>query len=261
MKYSEVAVFALLLMVTMTTVAIDDEEGCDESESLLLKYTFEPSGLKYTEPDVKTKKATFAMGCFWGVESTFGAAPGVVRVKCGYTGGSKLKPTYTNLGDHTESVEIEYDPTKTTYRQLLDIFWKTHDPTEWNKSQYKSAVYAHDEEQEIWAQETLLEEQKNYGSKVVTDVLPAGTFYDAENYHQKYFLRFHDNLLQSLGMGDGELLTSYRASRLLGYITGNGSVEEFNKEVKNLALSNEQANYIRKIIRNKNSGSCAKKSP
>ncbi|XP_070544406.1 peptide methionine sulfoxide reductase-like [Ptychodera flava] len=264
MKFWNCLLMTCCIFATMTTVAMEDEEeeDCDGFESQLLKHMFEKNDLPYKEPDVKTVKATFAMGCFWGVESVFGGTPGVIRVKCGYIGGEKKNPTYRDLGDHTEAVELEYDPEKTDFSKLLQVFWENHDPAEQHKRQYMSAIFVHDEEQEKLSKKSMEEQQKKNEDKIVTQILPAGTFYDAEDYHQKYFLRFHDNLLSSLGMGDKELLNSYRASRLLGYITGHGKEDNFKNEVDKLALTADQAGYVRKFMKNKDMGSCAaKKNP
>ncbi len=143
--------------------------------------------------------ATFAAGCFWGVEQRFAALPCVISTEVGYTGGSTEEPTYkevcTNKTGHAEAVRLEYDPERITYRALLDAFFAMHDPTQWMRqgpdvgSQYRSAVFFHDREQEKEALEAInrLTEEKAYTRPVVTQVVPAGPWWRAEEYHQKYF--------------------------------------------------------------------------
>ncbi|MCC6546589.1 bifunctional methionine sulfoxide reductase B/A protein [Candidatus Sumerlaeota bacterium] len=159
------------------------------------------NGTKDTVP-VKLEKATFAAGCFWGVEETFRNIDGVKSTMVGYTGGKKENPTYkevcTDTTGHAEAVEVEYDPAKVSYAQLLDVFWKNHNPTTLNRqgpdvgTQYRSAIFYHSPEQKQAAEESLkaLEESGRYGNKkIVTQIVPATTFNKAEEYHQKYLAK------------------------------------------------------------------------
>ena len=156
------------------------------------------SGKLGEEPKPKFQKATFAAGCFWSVEEAFRTLPGVVSTKVGYTGGTLKNPTYEDVSTHTtghaEAVEIEFDPSKISYEQLLDVFWKIHDPTTPNRqgpdvgSQYRSAIFFHDKKQEaaaIASKETL-EKSGTYKGRIVTQIVPAAEFYVAEDYHQQY---------------------------------------------------------------------------
>ena len=143
-------------------------------------------------------RATFAAGCFWGVEATFRQVEGVLSTAVGYTGGSLENPSYravcTDTTGHAEAVDIEYDPSRVTYEQLLDIFWDNHDPTTLNRqgpdfgSQYRSAIFHHDAFQESAARKS--KERRNasgrYPRPIVTEITPAATFYRAEEYHQQY---------------------------------------------------------------------------
>jgi peptide-methionine (S)-S-oxide reductase len=143
-------------------------------------------------------KATFAAGCFWGVEATFRQLPGVISTRVGYTGGNSVNPTYhdvcTDRTGHAEAVEVEYDPTKISYDQLLNVFWENHDPTQLNRqgpdwgTQYRSVVFFHSPEQETAAKNSkkTLEESGRFNKPVVTQIVPATTFYEAEDYHQQY---------------------------------------------------------------------------
>ncbi len=144
------------------------------------------------------EKATFAAGCFWGVEARFQQLPGVISTAVGYEGGSLASPTYqqvcTDRTGHAEAVEIEFDPSKISYQKLLDEFFELHDPTQLNRqgpdwgSQYRSVVFYHSPEQEKTAKETIarLTAEKKFSKPVVTQVVPAETFWHAEEYHQKY---------------------------------------------------------------------------
>ncbi|HEX4067767.1 MAG TPA: peptide-methionine (S)-S-oxide reductase MsrA [Acidobacteriaceae bacterium] len=143
-------------------------------------------------------KATFAAGCFWGVEAQFQQIPGVTATAVGYEGGKLDNPTYhdvcTDRTGHAEAVEIDYDPAQITYEQLLDAFFSLHDPTQLNRqgpdwgTQYRSAIFFHSPEQEAAAKSTIarLTEEKKFAKPVTTQVVPAQTFWRAEEYHQKY---------------------------------------------------------------------------
>ncbi|MBU1125890.1 MAG: bifunctional methionine sulfoxide reductase B/A protein [Candidatus Omnitrophica bacterium] len=146
---------------------------------------------------IKSEKAAFAAGCFWGVESAFQQIKGVTRTTVGYMGGSTKDPTYqkvcTNKTGHAEIVQVEYDPTAVTYEQLLEVFWKMHDPTTLNRqgpdvgSQYRSAIFVYTPEQEKAARASAAELQKSKGQEVVTEIVAAKEFYPAEEYHQRYY--------------------------------------------------------------------------
>jgi peptide-methionine (S)-S-oxide reductase len=143
-------------------------------------------------------KATFAAGCFWGVEATFRQIPGVKSTRVGYIGGHTENPTYkdvcTDRTGHAEAVEVEFDPAVARYDELLKTFWENHDPTQLNRqgpdwgSQYRSAIYFHTPEQEAaaHASKDALEKAHRYSKPIVTQIVSAGTFYPAEEYHQQY---------------------------------------------------------------------------
>ena len=143
------------------------------------------------------KRAMFGAGCFWGVEYNFSKLEGVNEVVSGYSGGKTSNPTYeqvcSNSTEHAEVVMIDYDETVISYEDLLDSFWKKHDPTTLNRqgpdvgNQYRSAIFYYDEEQKELAQKSLDEFQKKLNKKIVTEITKADTFWKAEEYHQKYF--------------------------------------------------------------------------
>lgn len=166
----------------------------------------------------------------------------------GYAGGAFVNPTYHNLGDHSETVELEFDPTVVSYRELLKMFWENHDPTICQKTQYMSAIFYHDEEQLKLANETMAQMQKGRAKTLATKILPAAIFYDAELYHQKYMLQNNPSLVKSLGLKGDLLITSHLACRLNGYLGGFGSRPAFEKEWQGIGLNQEQANFILKQI-------------
>jgi peptide-methionine (S)-S-oxide reductase len=143
-------------------------------------------------------KATFAAGCFWGVEATFRQIPGVTSTRVGYTGGKTENPTYkevcTDGTGHAEAVEVDYDAAKVKYSDLLKVFWENHDPTQLNRqgpdwgTQYRSAIFYHSPEQAAEAQKSKesLEKAHAYSKPIVTQIVPAVTFFPAEDYHQQY---------------------------------------------------------------------------
>jgi peptide-methionine (S)-S-oxide reductase len=142
------------------------------------------------------KKATFGAGCFWGVEAAFRQLDGVTQTRVGYSGGHTDNPTYEDVCSHTtghaEVVEVTYDPERVSYEELLDVFWRKHDPTQLNRQgwdigdQYRSAIFFHDPEQQEAAARSKAEEQTRHSREVVTQIEPAETFYEAEDYHQQY---------------------------------------------------------------------------
>jgi peptide-methionine (S)-S-oxide reductase len=146
-----------------------------------------------------TKKATFAAGCFWGVEAAFRRVKGVTAVTSGYTGGTLEQPAYEDVCSdrtgHAEAVEVEYDPRVVTFGQLLDVFWELHDPTTPNRqgpdvgSQYRSVIFFHSPEQEAAARASKerLEREGKFRAPIVTEITPATTFWPAEEYHQRYY--------------------------------------------------------------------------
>ncbi len=146
--------------------------------------------------DFGLQKATFAAGCFWGVQYYFDQVPGVIESRAGYAGGKTLNPTYEQVcsgtSGHAESVEIDYDPDLITYETLLKHFFRLHDPTQLNGqgpdigSQYRSAIFYHNDDQKVLAEITIKSLATNFTNPIATTLEPATVFYPAEDYHQKY---------------------------------------------------------------------------
>ena len=140
--------------------------------------------------------ATFAAGCFWGVESLFSKVPGVTNTAVGYTGGQVDNPSYEQVcsgqSGHAEAIQIEFNPDAVTFDQLLTVFWECHNPTTLNRqgpdigSQYRSAIFFHSEDQKNTAEVSLQNINANFSSPVVTEITAASEFHMAEDYHQQY---------------------------------------------------------------------------
>jgi peptide-methionine (S)-S-oxide reductase len=161
----------------------------------------------------------------------------------GYAGGSKSNPTYRDLGDHSETIEIDYDPTQITYEELLEIFWSNHSPTSRSFSrQYASIIFTHDEEQQRLAEEAKAREEAERGQTIYTEILPYTEFWLAEDYHQKYRLRGNRDLVGEYTALYPELedfVNSTATARVNGYLGGNGTLAQFEAEIDELGLSAE----------------------
>jgi peptide-methionine (S)-S-oxide reductase len=159
---------------------------------------FAPARIRSDRDCMTTEKATFGAGCFWGVEATFRAVPGVSNATVGYAGGTTENPTYEDVcrheTGHAEVVQVEFDPAVVSYDQLLDVFWSNHNPTTLNRQgpdvgdQYRSVIFFHSPEQQTAAEESKrrLDASGRFNRAVVTYIQPAPTFYPAEDYHQRY---------------------------------------------------------------------------
>jgi peptide-methionine (S)-S-oxide reductase len=150
-----------------------------------------------TPPLAGAQRATFAAGCFWGVEAAFREIEGVLKTRVGYTGGHTASPSYeqvcSHATGHAEAVGLWFDPDQVSYEQLLDTFWRIHNPTTpgrqgWDiGDQYRSAIFVHDADQAALAAAARDHEQEGLVKPIVTEITPAGPFYEAEDYHQQYF--------------------------------------------------------------------------
>jgi peptide-methionine (S)-S-oxide reductase len=144
------------------------------------------------------EQATFAAGCFWGVEASFRQIPGVHETSVGYIGGTTVNPTYAEVcagtTGHAEAVQITFDPAEVSYTQLLEIFWQCHNPTQLNRqgpdigTQYRSAIFFHSPQQEAAANVSKIQQEKSgrYDKPIATEIVASATYYPAEEYHQQY---------------------------------------------------------------------------
>ncbi len=188
---SRLAVRASLLLAG---IAVSTLVACaQQPEPSVSVLTSEPP----MEPSMKTEKAILAGGCFWGMEDLFRKQPGVISTRVGYSGGDIKHATYRNHGTHAEAIEIIYDSEKTDFRQVLEVFFQIHDPTTKNRqgndrgTSYRSAIFYTCEEQKQVALETIADVNASglWPGKVVTEVEPAGDFWEAEAEHQNYLVR------------------------------------------------------------------------
>ena len=176
----------------------------------------------------------------------------MIRTRVGYAGGQLEAPTYNRIGDHTEAVQVDYDPDRISYGQLLDIFWQSHHPENrsWSR-QYMNAVFYHDQTQRSQAEASKLSLAQKIGDKVRTKVTPLRSFTMAEDYHQKYLLKGHDELkdeLIDIYPNHRNLVDSTAAARLNGYIGGHGSQDQLSREINQLGLSAKGRKILVKLV-------------
>jgi peptide-methionine (S)-S-oxide reductase len=175
----------------------------------------------------------------------------VIRTRVGYAGGTTENPTYHRLGDHTESIQIDYDPAQISYEELLNEFWKGHSPTSQPLSrQYASFIFYHNETQKELAVASLAQEEAQRQKQIYTEIVPAGTFYRAEAYHQKYRLRNTRSLMEEFNAvypNDKDFVDSTAAARVNGYLGRYGSCEQFRTEMDDLILSSKGLEQLERI--------------
>ncbi len=187
------------------------------------------------------KTATFALGCFWGGDARYGAVPGVVRTRVGYAGGAKENPTYHDLGNHTESIQVEFNPETVSYEELVEIFWESHDPySRTRRTQYANILFYHNDHQKNVAERKKRELAEESDKKIRTSISPIEEFYPAEAYHQKYQLRqnspFIDNL-KDIYQDSANLRDSTAAARLNGFLAGYGTQDQLEDLTGKLGLT------------------------
>lgn len=219
-------------MDTMATMAVADELPMD------------------AHSPGRVETATFGLGCFWQPDAEFGVIPGVVRTRVGYAGGSTDAPTYRDIGDHTEVVQIDYDPDQITYDALLDVFWNRHNPRiQSPTTQYQNVAFYHTSDQR-----ESIEESRD---RVVGDQGPVKTrveaferFHLAEHYHQKYRLRRVPLLVSFLATvyDDDQLVNSTVAARLNGYVAGYGRSGQLRDELGEFGLSPTAEDVLLDIV-------------
>lgn len=165
----------------------------------------------------------------------------MIRTRVGYAGGSKENPTYHSLGNHSETIQIDYDPTRISYRQLLGVFWSSHSPIyEPGSRQYMSVVFYHSEEQQRLAIDMKESEEARLGRDIFTEIVPFKEFYLAEDYHQKYYLRQEPALMQdfkAIYPATKDFIASTAVARVNGYAGGYGESATLEEELKILGLS------------------------
>ncbi|WP_135663688.1 peptide-methionine (S)-S-oxide reductase MsrA [Halorhabdus rudnickae] len=197
----------------------------------------------------ETETATFGMGCFWGPDALFGAKEGIVRTRVGYAGGTTRDPSYYALGDHTEVVQIEYDPETWTYDELLEIVWANHDWTTSQKRQYRGVLLAHDDTQREIAERSRAGLADRTGQSVDTAVESLDQFYPAEDYHQKYELRTLPVVADELEDLYGDAFpASTVAARLNGFAAGHGTEQQQRNLLATLDLPPTVIDEVRRRL-------------
>lgn len=178
-----------------------------------------------------------------------------MRTRVGYAGGSKANPSYYSLGDHSETVQIDYDPSRVSYQQLLDIFWQSHRPTSPAYSrQYASIIFYHDEAQQRMALASKAQMEARLGTRLYTEIRPYTAFYPAEDYHQKYYLRNVPALFaeyEAIYPHPQDLVNSTAVARVNGFIGGHSSVAEVQAVLDELGLSPQGQQQLLQIARGK----------
>jgi len=178
---------------------------------------------------------------------------GVIRTRVGYAGGEKENPDYGNIGDHTEAVQVDYDPQVISYADLLEVFWKSHKPTSksWMR-QYMNAVFYHDTEQQKVGEASKAALAEKMGRSIRTPVAPLRSFTLGENYHQKYMLKRQSRLTSEMSRiypKSQDFINSTAVARLNGYAGGNGSVKQLALEIDSLGLSDNGKRILKQIVR------------
>lgn len=197
------------------------------------------------------KTATFALGWFWGPDSQFGSMKGVIRTRVGYAGGEKSNPTYTNLGNHAETIQMDYDPEQISYAELLDIFWQNHDTSSRDRSsQYRAILFYHDDEQRKLAEESKAALETALGKTITTEILPYQNLTWAEDYHQKYQLRNSRLAAEYLQIYPNpiDFVNSSATTRVNAYLAGYGTADMLAEEIDRLGLSSAGKDYLQKAV-------------
>ena len=185
---------------------------------------------------------------------------GVIRTRVGYAGGSQPHPTYRSLGDHTETLQVDYDPKVISYDDLLEVFWQSHSPQQrpWSR-QYASLILYGDEEQKQMALAGKARTEARLGQKVHTRIEPLEHFYNAEAYHQKYSLRRESRLareLLAIFPDQDDFMNSSAAAKVNGYLAGLGDPAQFERELPDLGLSSGAQEYLARIFKAHNRFTC-----
>ena len=197
--------------------------------------------------------ATFGMGCFWGPEARFGSLSGVLRTRVGYAGGTTLNPVYRQMGDHTETVQIDFDPAVLSYEEVLQHFWENHYPNrdEYKGRQYISLLRFHSTQQQETIAQIKEEVESRLGEKIETDIGPFRHFTLAEERHQKYYLKRYPRILEQLAPHYSDALgleNSIFAARLNGFAKGFGNREKLKEEIAGWDISEESRKWLKEIL-------------
>lgn len=196
-------------------------------------------------PDLQT--ATFALGWFWGPEAQFGIIKGIYRTRVGYTGGTLPSPTYRNMGDHTEAMQVDFNPGEISFLELAHLFWNLHNPcaTPYSR-QYMSAIWYHDSQQLVAIEQSMPKVKVNQAQQIETVVAPMGEFYLAEDYHQKYRLQSCRELMKkfkAMYPNFEDFNNSTASTRLNGFASGHGTAKMFESESDQYGFERDELNF------------------
>ena len=206
-------------------------------------------------PNRNIETATFGMGCFWSPESLFGHLPGVIRTRVGYAGGTSNNPTYRQMGDHTEMVQLDFDPGIIPYKQLVELFWSSHNPVNINDykgRQYQSLLFYADGQQRDIIRQVLNDLGERGESEPDTEIVPNKPFYVAEDKHQKYYLKRHPSAIEKLGAlypSHGELVGSTLAARLNGLAKGYTNLERILNEMSEWPIDSGKQKEMTDLVK------------
>jgi len=195
--------------------------------------------------------ATFGLGCFWGSEAVFGGISGVYRTSVGYAGGTKVNPSYYSLGDHTEVVQIEFDPSVISYEELLALFWQSHNPYVSYKIQYMSLILYHNDQQKEIAGLFIDLKEKDNGTKAATEISQMTEFYRAEDYHLKFYLQRDKEILNDLLRYYEDIFAlndSTVAARLNSLLAGKGDRDLIINEYLDYGLQDRTIEKVKKML-------------
>lgn len=208
-----------------------------------------------SSPNRNIETATFGMGCFWSPESLFGHLPGVIRTRVGYAGGTSNNPTYRQMGDHTEMVQLDFDPGIIPYKQLVELFWSSHNPVNINDykgRQYQSLLFYADGQQRDIIRQVLNDLGERGESEPDTEIVPNKPFYVAEDKHQKYYLKRHPSAIEKLGAlypSHGELVGSTLAARLNGLAKGYTNLERILNEISEWPIDSGKQKEMTDLVK------------
>ena len=177
----------------------------------------------------------------------------MIRTRVGYAGGDRPNPTYSSIGDHAETIQIDYDPSVISYEELLAIFWGAHSPVSpSSSSQYASIIHYATDEEKLVAEQSLQAQEEALGRKIYTEIIPLSTFTLAENYHQKYYLQNQKNLMDEfmrLYPDMDDFINSTSAARVNGYVGRYSSLEQLQAEIGSLGLSAKAQEDLLKYVK------------
>ncbi|MDE4085522.1 peptide-methionine (S)-S-oxide reductase [Planococcus maritimus] len=214
------------------------------------------STLEQDLPDTaKLETATFGMGCFWSPDAQFGALPGVIRTRTGFAGGTSEDPTYRQMGDHTETIQVAFDPEQIHFEEIVREFWRSHYPNRdaYKGRQYISLMFWQSEQQKYIIEKLKKEKELELNEPVETEIRLFDSFTEAEERHQKYYLKRYPKALEQLAelYPDATLLTqSTFAARLNGFVKGFGSRQRVLEEINEWPIPKEHRDVLKQVLLN-----------